>query len=166
MFYDLESKKPARDEPQAPKAAETQPQNAHVLQEPVHEARGEPPGKEVVNTSYPLESDMPEMSAPERKRNPLFDRIELDRGGGSALIRGEPPGMPVEKYSGGRIFRILVRTRVHDRPAARSQSIAGLEPDDTVMVESRVGDWLKLRSKKGYPGYIYAQDAVEDDRSR
>ena len=36
-----------------------------------------------------------------------------------------------------------------------------LKAGDRILVEAQVGDWLKLRSKRGYPGYILAQDASE-----
>jgi hypothetical protein len=36
--------------------------------------------------------------------------------------------------------------------------IGQLEPGDRVLVEGRVGRWLRLRSKKGRGGYVLATD--------
>ena len=69
--------------------------------------------------------------------------------------------LPFEKFSGGKVYSIIVATRVMDRPSFRTVPIAKLQRGDTVLVEAQVGDWLKLRSKKGSPGYILAQDAKE-----
>ncbi len=168
VFYDLENKKPTQVTEPAARAPEVRAVVAEVREPPPP-----PREKEVVNTSYPLEDEMPKMareesrqeSRQESKRNPLFDKIEIPsraRGSGNRGV----VGLEVEKYSGGKLFRVIARTRVLDRPNARSQKIATLERDDGILVESRVGDWLKLRSKNGYPGYIYAQDAEEDASAR
>jgi hypothetical protein len=78
---------------------------------------------------------------------------------------GPSKGYAVEQFESDKTFRVISRTKVMVRPSFHTSSLAELEVGDKVKVESRVGPWLKLRSKRGQSGYILAQDAeVSDSR--
>ncbi len=131
--------------------------------------------RQVVDTNGPIEQNLPATDIEKRAddaRAPLFDRTALptpqSSPRGVMVDTGDArvEALPVENYSGGRSFVIIARTRVVSRPTFRSATVATLQVDDVVLVEARVGDWLRLRSKRGEPGYIFAQDAIEKNLRR
>lgn len=67
----------------------------------------------------------------------------------------------LKKFSRNRVYRILVSTEVKERPSIRADEIANLDRGAKVEVDAKIGDWLRLRSKKGNPGFVLAQDAVD-----
>lgn len=71
------------------------------------------------------------------------------------LDREVKPG----RWEGGMRYEVMINTSVMDRPSFHSREVAELYVGDRVLVDSRIGRWLKLRSVKGAPGYILAQDA-------
>jgi hypothetical protein len=64
---------------------------------------------------------------------------------------------------GGDIKSALVRADVFDRPSYHARVIARLMPGDKVSVEGRVGEWLRIRSKRGRAGFVYSQDIGENE---
>ena len=124
-------------------APDVQPGNAVSASKP----------KERVDTSGPLEG--PEY------------RSGVDRGAGGASRqspsaggsdRRQPPG-PFDRQVQGKVYRIVARVNVVASPSYRGNVIGRLQPGDEVLVDGRVGAWLKLRSRRGNEGYILAQDA-------
>jgi hypothetical protein len=67
----------------------------------------------------------------------------------------------------GEVKSVLVPTNVLDSPSYRARIIAKLKEGDKVSVEARVGRWVRIRSKRGKTGYVFAQDVgeLEDFRS-
>lgn len=64
---------------------------------------------------------------------------------------------------GGDIKSALVRADVFDRPSYHARVIARLMPGDKVSVEGRVGEWLRIRSRRGRAGFVYSQDIGEKE---
>lgn len=79
----------------------------------------------------------------------------------------EPKPLPDPSYPdgslkiGGEIKSALVRTEVYDSPSYQARVIARLVAGDKVSVEGRVGDWLRIRSRRGRAGFVSAQDIGE-----
>jgi hypothetical protein len=67
----------------------------------------------------------------------------------------------------GEVKSVLVQTNVLDSPSYRARIIAKLREGDKVSVEARIGSWVRIRSKRGKTGYVFAQDVgeLEDFRS-
>jgi hypothetical protein len=47
------------------------------------------------------------------------------------------------------------------RPSNFAAPLAELEQGDKVEEDGTVGDWIRLKSKSGRPGYIFGEDAKE-----
>lgn len=134
----------------------------------------EPRMKESINTEGPVEG-------PEFK-----ERLNRDRAGASEPRRVEsrreeyPPreDSPREELQGGppravlpaddphgfdnkRTYRVLEGTSVLSAPSYGGRVIGRLERGDRVLVEGKLGRWLRLRSKKGRGGYVLAVDVEE-----
>jgi hypothetical protein len=62
---------------------------------------------------------------------------------------------------GGEIKSALVQADVLDSPSYHARVIARLMPGDKVSVEGRVGQWLRIRSRRGRAGFVFAQDIGE-----
>jgi hypothetical protein len=62
---------------------------------------------------------------------------------------------------GGDIKSAIVRSDVFDSPSYHARVIARLMPGDKVSVEGRVGQWLRIRSRRGRAGFVFAQDIGE-----
>jgi len=80
---------------------------------------------------------------------------------GMDVDEGAPPPLPVDKFDVPREFRVIARTGVMERPSFRGSPKTNLERGDKVLATSRIGDWLKIRSKRGELGYIFVQDTSE-----
>jgi hypothetical protein len=59
-------------------------------------------------------------------------------------------------------YRILTSTEVMSKPSPFGAPVAILRRGDKVRVERLNGEWLKLASKNGRPGFIKRQDATRD----
>jgi hypothetical protein len=70
--------------------------------------------------------------------------------------RGERPKRSRE----AEFYRVLVRTDVLAEPHYTSEPIGSLESGERVLVDARLGHWLRLKPQRGQPGYILAQDAT------
>lgn len=66
----------------------------------------------------------------------------------------------------GEVKSVLVTTNVLDSPSYRARIIAKLREGDKVSVEARAGRWVRIRSKRGKTGYVFAQDVGENEDFR
>lgn len=139
---------PKQGAPQPPPALPTEPQR-----EPVP-----PRSKESVNTSGPLEG--PEFRERiERVRPQLFEphREVLQGGSPQAVL----PGSSARGFEDQRTYKVLTHTSVLSAPSYGGRVIGQLDRGDRVLVEGKLGRWLRLRSKKGRGGYVLATDVEE-----
>ncbi|MEY4667654.1 MAG: hypothetical protein RL518_353 [Pseudomonadota bacterium] len=115
-----------------------------------------PPGpKEEVNTRGPIEGpEFRERVERGRIRPSASRREELQGGAPQAVL----PGSSSRGGDDQRTYRVLNRASVVSAPSYGGRVIGQLEPGDRVLVEGRVGRWLRLRSKKGRGGYVLATD--------
>jgi hypothetical protein len=160
LFYSIESEGTRNEAPpqkmdeakqgatQPPPAIPTEPQR-----EPVP-ARS----KESVNTSGPLEG--PEFRERiERVRPQSFEpRREVLQGGAPQAVL---PGSSARGFEDQRTYKVLTRTSVLSAPSYGGRVIGQLDRGDRVLVEGKLGRWLRLRSKKGRGGYVLATDVEE-----
>lgn len=68
-------------------------------------------------------------------------------------------GIP-EPPTGGQRYQVIARTLVLAEPFYSAATVGRLLSGDIVEVEAKVGEWLKIRSAKGRPGYVLAQDVT------
>jgi uncharacterized protein YgiM (DUF1202 family) len=61
----------------------------------------------------------------------------------------------------GEIKAVIVDTNVVDHPSYEARIIAKLREGDKVSVEARAGRWVRIRSRQGKTGYVFAQDIGE-----
>lgn len=64
------------------------------------------------------------------------------------------PGYPVERLREPQSCQLTVGGPVRTRPSDFAPSTSQLEEGDTVVVEQRMGPWLRLRGRSGRPGYV------------
>jgi hypothetical protein len=125
-------------------------------------------GKESVRTDGPIET--PEVMRPPEMPRPGEPRLpppELAlRGDGTGVQQGEvrsnfPDGV-ASSSEGAKV--VLVRTHVLVTGSHHARVLSILEPGDRVQVEGTLGRWLRIRSRKGKVGYVFAADVgdVED----
>ena len=114
--------------------------------------------KESVNTSGPLEG--PEFRERiERVRPQSFEsRREVLQGGSPQAVL---PGTSPRGFEDQKTYRVLTRTSVLSAPSYGGRAVGQLERGDRVLVEGKLGRWLRLRSKKGRGGYVLATDVEE-----
>jgi hypothetical protein len=138
-------------------------QPGRVERPPAPEAKK---AKETVRTDGPVEG-------PEFKRGveprivPEAHLPEVSLPDSSVQIPGSsyPDGSLI---IGGEVKSAIVATEVYDSPNYGARVIARLSSGDKVSVEGRVGQWLRIRSRRGRAGFVYEQDIgkLEDFRSR
>jgi hypothetical protein len=129
---------------------------------------------DIVDTSGPIERSIPPPEDDSDRSSVAPADWGMSRGGpisGDRTMRPLPtpsldetrsraPGEQfIERYKNGKEFKILVRTKVLESPSFRAEAVTTLFPGDIILVEERIGDWLKVRSKRGSPGYVMYQDA-------
>ena len=156
LFYSI-------NEGARPEAASSQSvvSNPPAMQQAQPEAKSEPlpaRSKEEVDTSGPIEGaefrDRAERVRPQA-REPR--RQELQGGAPQAVL----PGAPVREFDDHRTYKVLTRTSVLSAPSYGGRVIGQLEAGDRVLVEGKLGRWLRLRSKKGRGGYVLTSDVEE-----
>jgi hypothetical protein len=118
---------------------------------------------EEVRTDGPLEGrdfkEGVERSAAPRPRLPSEPTLS-----GSESYRAPVSSYPDGSLNiGGEIRSALVTAEVFDRPSYHARVVARLMPGDRVRVEGRVGEWLRIRSRRGRAGFVYAQDIGDID---
>ncbi len=57
-----------------------------------------------------------------------------------------------------KLFEAIADTEVHQAPNFRSEVVALLRSGDVVSVDRELGDWVRLRSQQGKPGYVLSSD--------
>jgi hypothetical protein len=62
---------------------------------------------------------------------------------------------------GGEVKSTIVETDVYQSPDFSARVIARLAAGDKVSVEGSVGQWLRIRSRRGRAGFVLAQDVGE-----
>lgn len=66
------------------------------------------------------------------------------------------PGYPVERYHAPQMCQLAEQAVVRTRPSEFGAVTARLKAGDTVMIDQRIGPWLRLQSKSGLPGFARA----------
>jgi len=124
------------------------------------EPRGNDVAKAEVNTRSPLEGA--EFRAGVERRPDPVDELEP-----TSQLRGGPPQavLPVpprdQAFEAGRVYRVLTHTNVVSAPSFGGRVIGELAQGDKVLVEGKLGRWLRLRSRQGRGGYVLASDVEE-----
>jgi hypothetical protein len=108
----------------------------------VKEIRRESTAKERVDTSGPFEDEMPrrEIQQAEQQQAALTDADKE------------------------QLFEAVADTEVHQAPNFRSEVAAVLHIGDVVAVDRELGDWVRLRSQRGKPGYVLSSDLRRSGR--
>jgi uncharacterized protein YgiM (DUF1202 family) len=71
------------------------------------------------------------------------------------------PGSSARGFEDQRTYKVLTRTSVLSAPSYGGRVVGQLDRGDRVLVEGKLGRWLRLRSKKGRGGYVLAADVEE-----
>jgi hypothetical protein len=66
-----------------------------------------------------------------------------------------------EGFESQKTFRVLAKTSVLSAPSYGGRIVGQIERGDRVLVEGKLGRWLRLRSKKGRGRYVIAVDVEE-----
>ncbi len=69
-------------------------------------------------------------------------------------------GIPEPDLNDGIRYQVMTRTTVLSDPHYSATTVGRLLPGDIIIVERKIGEWLKLRSVKGRPGYVLAKDVA------
>lgn len=160
LFYSIEGEgarsegppqvtgEPKQGAPQPPPAMPTE-----LQREPVP-----PRSKESVDTSGPLEG--PEFRERIERVRPqsLEPHREVLQGGSPQAVL---PGSSARGFEDQRTYKVLTRTSVLSAPSYGGRVVGQLDRGDRVLVEGKLGRWLRLRSKKGRGGYVLAADVEE-----
>jgi hypothetical protein len=169
LFYSIEKEGGGSSAPTpvtpAAKGVDPQPLLSGAdLEPPVANKPPEPRRKESVATDGPIEGpefrERIERVRPEplaRPERPKRNREEIQGGSPQAVL----PGAAQEGFESHRTYKVLAKTSVLSAPSYGGRVIGQLERGDRVLVEGKLGRWLRLRSKKGRGGYVIAADVEE-----
>jgi hypothetical protein len=163
LFYSIEKKgedSPALN-PDMPVARSGDAQPASPSIQPAPRVANSPSNaqpKDSVDTAGPVEGaefrERIERAPPERQAR---NRQEIQGGPPHAVL----PGASQEGFEQHRTYRVLSKTSVLSAPSYGGRVVGQLERGDRVLVEGKLGRWLRLRSKKGRGGYVIAADVEE-----
>lgn len=166
VLYDLDGRSSSRMP--SPKAVPTiEPQKEELS--PVSLRRTK---KETINTTGPIEPAGFLQNIEEPPPLQSQEASPFERGGSPVAIRNDATrfdqkqGERATVHRSTRYYTILVRTEVYTGPTRSSPSIAELQKGDHIEVDAEVGEWLKIRSRKGSPGYVLSRDAMVENRTR
>lgn len=111
--------------------------------------------KEQINTRGPIEG--------EQYRSARSVERERPQNIGEPPLRGSDSSRrtPFERDSNGKLYRATARVNVLSAPSYRGRVLGRLEPGDRLLVEGRLGSWVRLRSRQGREGYVLAQSVEE-----
>jgi len=111
--------------------------------------------KEQINTRGPIEG--------EQYRSARSAERERPQNIGEPPLRGRDSSRhtPFERDSNGKLYRATARANVLSAPSYRGRVLGRLEPGDRLLVEGRLGSWMRLRSRQGREGYVLAQSVEE-----
>ena len=111
--------------------------------------------KEQINTRGPIEGEQYRSArSVERERPQNIGEPPLRDRDGSRRT-------PFERDSNGKLYRATARVNVLSAPSYRGRVLGRLEPGDRLLVEGRLGSWIRLRSRQGREGYVLAQSVEE-----
>ncbi len=111
--------------------------------------------KEQINTRGPIEGEQYRSArSVERERPQNIGEPPLRDRDGSRRT-------PFERDSNGKLYRATARANVLSAPSYRGRVLGRLEPGDRLLVEGRLGSWIRLRSRQGREGYVLAQSVEE-----
>jgi len=150
LFYSIDGQQsatPAAQPTQADKPVENKESQAASVQ----------PGlrKEKINTNTPVEGPEYQQGASQDPRREA-PRLPTDSG------RKDPrpaDRTPFDRDSKGVVYRITTRTNVLANPSYVAQVLGRLEPGDQILVDGKVGNWHRVRSRQGKDGYVLAGNA-------
>ena len=111
--------------------------------------------KEQINTRGPIEG--------EQYRSARSVERERPQNIGEPPLKGRDSSRrtPFERDSNGKLYRATARVNVLSAPSYRGRVLGRLEPGDRLLVEGRLGSWMRLRSRQGREGYVLAQSVEE-----
>ena len=66
------------------------------------------------------------------------------------------PGYPVERYHAPQACELADKAVIRTRPSELAPATAELRAGDTVMIDQRIGPWVRLQGKSGRPGFARA----------
>lgn len=66
------------------------------------------------------------------------------------------PGYPVERYHAPQACELADKAAIRTRPSELAPVTAELAAGDTVMIDQRIGPWVRLQGKSGRPGFARA----------
>jgi hypothetical protein len=132
-----------------------------------------PKTKEKVDTHGPVEGPEFTQRLPGRSsrggnhdtdRDRSRDR-DRDRDGNGVPPRLVMEERPTDVFPSASVYRVIARTSVLSEPSYSGRVIGQLEAGDRVLVEAKLGRWLKLRSRRGRGGFVMAEDVSQRDES-
>lgn len=172
LYYSLstdmqsDSDKPSFTAPSVPPREPVSARGVATVQRPAGAKRA-PARKEkdLVRTDGPIEKR--ELVPPK----PSAPAVEPELPAPDLALRGDGTGVPdgqarsnfpdgVAATSTG-VKVVLVRTHVLATGSHHARVLSILEPGDRVQVEGTFGRWLRIRSKRGKVGYVFAGDVGE-----
>lgn len=74
------------------------------------------------------------------------------------------PSDRINQFSKPRRYRTITETEVFSAPSLMADSLAHLEANTPIEVTARMGKWLELRSTTERVGYIYSEDAKQENK--
>ena len=182
LFYSIEGTPTAVAAASTTQHPTTAPQPSTIPSDTSHLGTAPPPssnvpvvpgGLEKVITDGPVEPESVRGRIQGRRELPRLPTVEKprrDTTSGSKADKNSPfgkkprdeivMGIPEPDPSDGIRYQVMARTMVLSEPHQTATSVGRLLPGDIIIVERRIGDWLKLRSIKGRPGYVLAQDVA------
>jgi hypothetical protein len=156
LYYSIEAATP-----QMPSATiETAPVSSSEPRTPQPTPAATPRPKERVNTSGPIEGEEYRRGA---ARSASGSMSGMEPPPQPYLPGRKAPPTPFDRHIEVHEYKVIAPTNVVASPSYVAMVLGRLEPGDTVLVESRVGAWIRLRSRRGNPGYVLAQDVVRAD---
>jgi hypothetical protein len=66
------------------------------------------------------------------------------------------PGYPVERYHAPQACELADKAVIRTRPSELAPVTAELRAGDTVMIDQRIGPWVRLQGKSGRSGFARA----------
>lgn len=112
-----------------------------------------------INTSGPLEPRLPERESPsvtEEFRDPFArESISPSISPSPKFPKGnEVRPIMEEPFTQEKILKVQGDTTVRSKPSVFGEELANLRTGDSVLAVSKVGEWVRVRSKKGLSGFV------------
>lgn len=167
LMYSMTSEPKAADAPRAPESAasvSSVPTTPPVVMGSVSGLdRETKPSSAKIDTSGPVEG--PEFQRGVERNRPSPPKLP-SLGNDAPPSRASDPRPEQPPRMDGDVKSVIARTDVYASPSYYARPIGRLERGDRVSVEGRVGQWLRIRSRRGKPGFVLAQDVGDIDDFR